>query len=408
MYIAIAAVGVVALLLYALFGAQPKRFNWQESFSAEGKQPYDLSIFSALFKDFFPEKEFYTIQNLGTDTAFLNKTGSIFVYIDGRAYIDSVETDRLLEFAEKGNTVLVSAGNAHALLNRLCDQCGTAPNGKWVQTRKAKRILPYTVVAKDSTGVPIHYQQAGDQERYPWAHYDVAWCDALHLRKAGGFEAIDKDYINFLQAEVGEGKVLLHSTPFIFTNYHIIKPEVLAHVEEVLSFVAEGDIYMLDIQLDFSPPPNRPLITESPLRFILGNPSLRWAWYLLLALCLLYVLSSMRRKQRPIAVLGQPENETLNFVKVMSRFYQKEGKHKHIIGLQAKILHTHLRRRYRFGSKPMSEAFFREAAEKLQMPETQLNTFFKDLERASHNSTLTDRELIAIDQKISEFYAKCP
>lgn len=407
-YIAIGVIVLAGILLAVWFSDREQRFNWNETFENEGSQPYDLSIFSELFADFFPDREFEVINNLGIDTAYSAASGANLVYIDGRVYIDSLEADRLMAFAEKGNTVFISASNPHIVLERIAERCGTPPRGKWLQTRKAKRIKPYTVWNEGKSAAVIHYQVMDDLVRYPWMYFDVDMCESTTVEKAGGFEAIENDYINYISAELGTGRVLLHSSPLIFSNYHLINDEVLAHVEDVLSLLPKGDTYFLDPVFETPPPPNRPLLTESPLRFILGNEALRWAWYLVLLLSLIYVLNTVRRNQRVLPVMVRPENDALNFLDVMSRFFRKEGKHKHIVGLQLKMLTAHLRATYRISRSFPEKGFYEEVYEKIQIPTATSDALFQALHRASHNSGLTDKELIEIDRKITEFYAKCP
>lgn len=407
-YIVVAAIGIVGIVLFAVLNNQPKRYNWSETFEYEGKQPYDVGIFKTLFAKFFPEKEFYSITDFKRDTSFADKVGANLVYIDGKALIDSTDAARMWAFAEKGNTVFISAANAHELVKMVCAACGEPGERGWIRTRKAKRIKPFITGMRDTTStLQLHYQVADELVRYPWPYFDVKDCEMKSFKVGGSFEAIENEYTNLLIADVGKGKILLHSTPLLFTNYHLIKLEVLEHVESLLQLLPEGDIYYMEPNFEFARPQNRPLLTESPLRFILGNKALRWAWYGILALALLYVVNTLRRKQRPIAVRIRPENETSIFLDVMSRFYQKEGQHKHIIALQSKMLLSYLRSRYRI-KHSIGDEFFAEASVKLQMPETGLKTFFKEIERASFNSSLTEKELVALDQKITEFYAKCP
>jgi len=236
----------------------------------------------------------------------------------------------------------------------------------------------------------------------------MGWCTSEDVSEAGSFTAIEKDYINYIAVDLGKGRLLFHSSPLLFTNYHFIRPEVVAHAEKVFELLQDGDIYVYDPDFEFALPPNRPLVTESPLRFILGNESLKYAWYLVIFLALLYVVNTMRRKERPVAVQSRPENETLQFIDVMTRFYQKEGKHKDVVGLQKKLLLSVLRNRYSIAVTHEEEPFLKDVSEKLSIPLHEVTSFFQTLHRASHNSTLTDKEMEEIDQKITEFYAKCP
>ena len=149
-------------------------------------------------------------------------------------------------------------------------------------------------------------------------------------------------------------------------------------------------------------------IPESPLKFILNNPPLKWGWYLLLALVVLFVLNFWRRDERAVPVQQLPENETANYLDVVSKLYQKEGKHKHIVALKERLLLQLLRNRYGLPTGKLDETFVQRAAVLLEMEENYLSTFFKDLERAKNNSSLTEAELLKLNSRIKAFYKKCP
>lgn len=167
-------------------------------------------------------------------------------------------------------------------------------------------------------------------------------------------------------------------------------------------------MYYVDLEYAESDYANKPPVSESPLRFILANPPLKWAWYLILILTIIYVFNAMRRTQKPIPVYTLPENDTANYLDVVSRLYQKEGNHKHIIGIQEKLLHRHLRNKYRLNFNKPNQEFYIDAAKRLQMTPIYLKEKMTMLERAKNNSTLSDEEFKNIIDQIKEFYQKCP
>jgi hypothetical protein len=67
---------------------------------------------------------------------------------------------------------------------------------------------------------------------------------------------------------------------------------------------------------------------ESPLRYWLQNAPLRWCVYLTLLGLLLFCVFYARRRQRVIPVVKQPENKSLEFVKLIGTlYYQKHENH---------------------------------------------------------------------------------
>jgi hypothetical protein len=53
-------------------------------------------------------------------------------------------------------------------------------------------------------------------------------------------------------------------------------------------------------------------LSMSPMRFILNNPPLRYAWYLLLLGLLIFVLFNAKRKQRIVPVIEPLKNTSLD------------------------------------------------------------------------------------------------
>lgn len=406
LYIGLAlAVVLVGVLVVFLFAESDNRYNWTETFDNDGNQPYDLSLFRNAFDSYFPEREMKEIGNIRSDTAMLAGNGKIFFYVDARAHLDSADATLLREFTERGNTVFISAVNSHRLLQFVGELCGG--NGKKeLKKRKAKRIIPFTSTAKIDSSATINYTVIDKEMRYPWTYYDLESC--AEVDTLGSFAALGTTFPNFIGMESGAGNILLHSTPLVFTNFHLRDTAVFAHVNDLLSHLPEGDILYYSPSLSTQSAPNRPLITESPLRFILGNESLRWAWYITILLALIFVLNAMRRNQRPIPVIAKTPSGTANHLDVVSRLYRKDGKHKHIVQIQEKILLNHLRNKYRLNTGTLNEQFFREASIRLQMETGTVKSFFGDLNRAKHDSTLSDETLKSIDLKITEFYKKCP
>jgi hypothetical protein len=152
----------------------------------------------------------------------------------------------------------------------------------------------------------------------------------------------------------------------------------------------------------------QPIVSESPLRFLLAHPPLKWAWYLILLAALLYVLNAMRRKQRSVPVKLLPQNQTVAYVDMTYRLFSKDGRHSNIINSQYRLLLVFLRNKYGLALREIDEGTLAEASEKLKMKPEYLKKFFKELERSRYNSTLSDQELMELDQKITEFYLKCP
>ncbi len=70
---------------------------------------------------------------------------------------------------------------------------------------------------------------------------------------------------------------------------------------------------------------------NSPLRFILSEPSLRSAWRLGIVGLLLFVLFMAKRRQRIVPVKTALTNTSVAFAKTIGNLYYQEGQPKDLI-----------------------------------------------------------------------------
>jgi len=398
-----------------LFVATPDKFTWYPTFSHENDQPYDFSLVRNSMSASF-EGQYLQFQDFSEDSLSVDPTESMFFYLAGNDYLDSLEADRILNFAENGGQVFISSRSQNKILEDIFKYClpddGEIENPRdfdIVKFKKAKRISPRLSGAPQAIDRIVNWQIRDEERRYEWAYYDLSECNTDDFSITGEFISIGEVYNNMIEIKFGRGVLVFHSNPLIFTNIHFKKKEIYEHVNEVLKK------YSRDKLVYYNPKLTRNRIgggghsiPESPLKFILNNPPLKWAWYLLLSLVFLFVINFLRRDQRSVPVLQVPENETANYLDVVSKLYQKEGKHKHIVALKERLLFQFLRNRYGLTSSKFDDVFIKKASQNLEMDENYLTVFFKDIERAKNNSSLTEADLLKLNSKIKAFYKKCP
>ena len=404
-YILVGGGILIVLILAWILASQPKQFNWQENYRVDREEPYDLSLFFEVLESSATEN-FTVISSLSADESTLEKTGSSLIYVDNFALLDSNSVVQFVKFLEAGNTVFLSTNGQNRFYEEIFQDCSNTL--KIVKTLEAERIIPYTGNFDSDTSNSIGYQWIDQIETYPWAYFSIEPCVREKFEPLGQFREDGNDYSNFGRIPVGKGILYVHSTPLLFSNFYFSKIAVFNHVQDLLADLPKGEIIYFDPKSDKFDQTNRPPIAESPLSFILSHQPLRWAWYLILTLALLYLLNAVRRAQKPIPIKPIPVNETAQYLEVVSRMYQKNGRHKHLVELQEKMIFSHLRNKYKLIRTKNEESFYAEAARVLQADEKEIRNFFKGLNRAKNNSTLSDKEFKDIDRQITEFYEKCP
>jgi hypothetical protein len=61
------------------------------------------------------------------------------------------------------------------------------------------------------------------------------------------------------------------------------------------------------------------------LRFILSNPALKYAWWVLLGGLALFIFFNAKRKQRIVPIVEPLKNNSVDFVKSIGNLYLQEG-----------------------------------------------------------------------------------
>lgn len=394
-WIAIAAILFMGLVYLLALGDE--KYIWSETYNDDGNQPYDLALFKEVLEE--SANDFEVLEGLFENSSYLEQSGNTMIYVAGYAWIDSSEADLLKQFVEKGNTLLISSTLAGKTL-RYLDDCGVDEGESLSEKEEA---LSVQIESKGES-----FELSLDEYNRPSQHTWVYFNDIPCWEKIGSVEINGQKHINLIEKQMGEGRIFLHTTPLVFTNYHFREDSVFGYVNGLLARFEGETVYYLEPGFEQNSSGGGANIGESPLKFILANQSLKWAWYLTLVLALLYILNSMRRVQRAIPIVNLPKNQTSAYLDMVHRLFRKEGNHRDIIQSQVKLLHSFLRNKYSLNPHNLNEEFYQLASIKLKLDKNYIEYFFKRLERSRYNSTLSDSELLAIDREITEFYLRCP
>jgi len=389
-------VALVLLGLIFFIANGEKRYLWSETYIDDGDQPYDLSLFKGVVQE--STDDFEVLEGLFADTGYLESSGNTMVYIAGYAWLDSTEATYLKRFVENENNLIISSRTVGKTLRYLTD-CDLEDSKKISSYEESRSIE----LESDGEDFQLSFEEYNQPTTHSWVYFN----DLVCAKETGFIKINGIEYPNLIEQKIGEGKLVLHSTPLVFTNYHFRNDSVFNYVNGLISRVDGNTYYYLEPGTASSPSEG-PAIGESPLKFILAHEPLKWAWYITIILALLYIINSMRRKQRAIPVILLPENQTSAYLDMVYGLFRKEGNHRDIVQSQVRLLQSFLRNRYNLNANKLNDDFYELASAKLKLDKNYLEHFFKQLERTRYNSTLNDSELLKIDRQITEFYLRCP
>ena len=324
---------------------KPKPVNWFPSYDLTKKDPFGLYVLdkeaSYLFKENKIQKviktlyEFFNSENALVDVGFDYK-GTIFS-VSENYNLDSKSNKELFYFVGDGNTAFISCKDFPEM---LMDSLNFRINSRFGLS--------------DTVNVWMANKNLG-QEKYNLnigaGNIYFSEIDTLTTTVLGYQGKDNKKEINFIKVPYKEGYFYLHTQPASFTNYHLLKGNHFQYTEKILSYIPKGNLFWLVKDQ------NGEIISGSPLRYILSQPALKWAWFLFLSGMLLFIIFNAKRKQRIVPILKPLANTTVDFTKTIGNLYYQEGDHQNIINKKIIYFFEKIRNEYLIDTTVLDENF---------------------------------------------------
>lgn len=401
LYIAALAVLILGAALYYLREDGRPKFDWTESswrkkdgYSEKNVQPYGTNIAHNLLKAYFPGKRLIDLSKdvateLPADTGSNNDN---YVFIGEAMYLDSLDTDRLLKFVKAGNTAFISSKTIpFDLMNYIYfEECNDRVWGDYSAIEDSVGLLSLRTPSLPDSAYSYYFAVQNQPKSYNWQYISAyVFCDALPQFPLG---YLNKDRINFADFPYGNGHFLLHTTPLAFTNFSLLRPKTRPYVAGVWSHLSAGDIYWdavsrvpESVGRRRNGSRNYSDIKEHPLSYILKQPALAWAWYLLAGMAGLWLLFRAKRRQAIIPVLKQNENSSYEFIGTIANLHFREKNYRSLSEQGMKLFLAQIRDRYGLMA-PMDQKtqaprtdddFFKKLAAVSEVPEAEARKIFQ-------------------------------
>src|SRR5690606_15093403 len=261
---------------------RPRPIDWNPSYTAGDKVPFGCFVLYNELPILFPGQ---TLVPVGESlykplSERLGNPPSSYLLINESIVLDDQETRQILDFVSQGNTVLIAAAQlgpslADSLNISMASDYGLL-EGTAVLTMTHDRFKGKEFAL--SRGVfNTHFTKVDSMATTVLGH--ITYTRKSYL-EGQSEEVLTK--ANLIKTSYGKGHFVVSSTPQVYGNYYMLggNAEYVAHS---FSYLGEGELLYWD---DYKKA-GRAFI-ESPMRFVLGQVSLKWAYYLALAGTLLF------------------------------------------------------------------------------------------------------------------------
>lgn len=397
--LAILAIALIGAMFYFVYESQKPKFDWEESswkkkgYDEKNDQPYGSRIAHRLLENYFEGRKFVDIKKdvskeLPIDSA---STGHNYVFVGEAMFLDSLGTKKLLDFVAAGNTALISSKTIPFDLMTFVyfDECEDAPWTDYGMFEDSTARFSLRTPSLPDSSTSYFFAERNKPKPYNWHYIEhYHFCDSLKQHPLGYLNA---DYVNFAEFPHGKGWFLLHTNPIAFSNFSLLRPETRPYAAGVFSHLSEGDIYWdavsrvpEEVGRRRNGSSNRSLSDEHPLTYILKQPALAWAWYLIAAMAITWLIFRAKRRQRVIPVLPKNENSSYEFISTIAHLHFRE---KNYAGLSVQGMRhflAQLRERYGLvapidhetGLPRTDDDFFRKLSTLSEVPEMEARRVF--------------------------------
>jgi hypothetical protein len=372
----LAFLGVLVVLYFVLLYFMPQRFNWFITLYQKDKNPFGAYVFKTLIDHSWlgpVQTSNKTIYELGDLDA------SSLVVLCEDFSMSSSEQETFLNLVEHGKTALISA---HHMDSVFTDTLGVRLNSL------SFNFYIDQIWGADSTGLRFM--------KKPWDNGAIYWLPKQMLSQHFvSFDSARTEVIAIntdgnpvlLRIAHGKGIILLSSTPLMFSNFAILNSQNEAYIAGLMSCLPTGSLHWTEYyQLGR-------MEATTPLRYILSEPALKWAFFTLIFTTLILMLFEAKRDQRIIPIISPLKNETLDFVKTISRLYYQKKDHKDLA--TKKILHIteYLRQHLQIDiNEDLNEVIGKVAAKTLS-DEQDVKIFFDQMNQISSSRYISAIEL---------------
>ena len=398
--IALYAIGAVILLMLIAEITKPKALNWRDSYTASDKIPLGCYVLFNELKEYSKQpiqvstkNSFETLKELKDST----KTVSLFIN-DGIAF-DKQASGSLLKYVEKGNSVFISANYFYGeLSDTLNISISTDMNGLF----KKPSLNSFT-----SPSLKKNERRFKDViENSYFTKIDTLNTIALGIIKIEKdnktkHDTIPDTNINYIKVPFGtnNGAFYIHTNPFAFTNYHLLNDNE-DYTATVLSFLPKHHIIWDNYYKS-----GRKVIT-SPLRFVLQNQALKWAFYIALISLTLFVIFRGKRTQRIIPVEEPLKNATLDFTRTIGDLYYQHGDFTNIIKNKIQYFLEQIRSKYYLNTNELNERFITNLAIKSSNKKEDTKALIDYIVYLKSKSNHTETDLIQLNKLMESFTKK--
>lgn len=395
-------IGVFVAVLIGIIVTEivrPKPLNWNPSYTAGDKIPFGCYVLFNELPTLFPNQEvtsvdrtlYEVLSNLDTVSK------SNYLIVNNGISLDKEEYDQLLAYTARGNDVFIASsyfgGYLSDTLNLQVDASYNIREDTVALSLTNSKFeiqkFPYTKGMYNQ-----HFSSVDTLNTTILGH--VNYNEETFSLK-GDAENSTQKRPNFVKVKFGKGHFYLNTTPLAFTNFYMLGGNQ-EYVANSFSYLKNHETLFWDNYKK-----SGRVIIDSPMRFVLNQTSLKWAYYLTLLGVLLFFIFKTKREQRIIPVIEPLENSSVEFARTVGSLYYQHKDYSNLISKKVNYFLQYIRSHYYIDTTVLNEKTNKDLAAKAGKPLGDVKALIDLIQHLKNKSQHTEQDLIELNKKITSF-----
>ncbi len=379
--------GLLILLLSVMEAMVPQPTDWNPSYSRFHRKPFGDELVYKRLSDLFPEVRtisdpLYSVERQRAIEDVWNEAVN-HVFINMTFSPDITSTEHLLDLVSWGDHAFIAAD---MIGGPFADSLHLDMDMKpWMGTESTSDIR----AIGEPRIVEGVFRYARNFTGAYFTNYDTSRTRVLAVD--GSANPV------LLQMAWGEGRIVLCSTPMALTNYHLLKERNHQFMAAAFSLLPPRPVWW-----DEAYKVGR-MEAQTPIRFLLSQTALRWAWFLALSLVVLYILVYARRQQRAIPIVLPPRNATRDLMHTVGRLYWHKGDHTDLAHKMIAHFKEDLRLRTYLRTFAYDRPTIQHLAAKTGLTVEETEQRLRAIQAHETNARISESELLKLSSELYEF-----
>lgn len=368
----------------------------KETYSLKDAKPFGSKVAYHIFCQMYPDK-IININKKSFDRFRADTYAddySLYMSISKNFLCSEEEANAIVDFVKEGHSFFISANNIDTLLlNKVaCKQ----------QPVNLMMLLNATEYSEGRASLAAHEQFVKDSFSYYYRSVQNAFeqWDSAHATVLG-YNQVGQ--ANFIVLFVGKGRLYLHCEPRLLSNYFLLTANNYLYMQQMMQWMRSrpGNVFWDDYYNKFNYKSSN-AGKGSALDFLFKNPALSIAFWILIALGLLYILFNGKRRQRIIPVIPPVQNASIAYTQAIAGLYLAEKNNKLIAEKMITYFNEFVRSHYFISAQHARDIGL--VSRKSGIPVEKVQALYSTMEAVQITEELSDFELLTLNDQIQYFH----